>query len=339
MIADFFAVPATPRLTRHDHDKVAALLDRILQATVEAAERLEGMSTLTAREGAAAVMGLLDEAIAAFSPPWVPKKKRGIGVFTEQIRSMRKRPVSTELRATGYRLYQRGIRKLIADLHRQGRLALAYDLWNGISQQQGIVQFQPLFRLRTTPAASRRLRSILTRRSRATMQDVQALLEVFRILAGMYERHLRTLAALVDLERGNVIDSAKVSELPLARAGTIISENVSVAPIARRFDRRLRNAVAHDDIAVTPRLGKITLRDRHMTRTVQPQHLANELRETVALVTALLEIPFAIFERTIFASNTFTLRTATMSATDATRRTPSSRRPRKTGRTKATRRP
>jgi hypothetical protein len=81
----------------------------------------------------------------------------------------------------------------------------------------------------------------------------------------------------------------------------IVERDVDVGPLARRFDRGLRNAVAHDDIAVTPRLETITVRDRGSSRTLGPERIATQTRETGALVAALMEVPIVMFERTIFA--------------------------------------
>jgi hypothetical protein len=105
---------------------------------------------------------------------------------------------------------------------------------------------------------------------------------------------LGLVVALSELSRKGAVDGQAIGRASLGNLMMRLEKDDDLAGLVRGFDRVLRNAMAHRTYQVLPTLERIRFADRRESRVVSPAELVRRVRETGALVVALVALPLMV---------------------------------------------
>jgi hypothetical protein len=204
------------------------------------------------------------------------------------------RPVTPfELVGTNFYAYLAGINSLVAQLATSRKLHPAYTFLESLTQRHAAIIFQPGFRIFSEPQFMQLLRGERLPR----FDDRSLLIAVYQELSALYE-----VLSLIPLGLVAILDgeTPEIDATTLGAGMIKAARDKRTAVFASRFNRHLRNAIAHGRRQDLPSQQRVRFLDRRNEYVLSPSELLTETREALAVVYALFttwnHILYACFE-------------------------------------------
>lgn len=290
LLSDLFALPVSYSVTRRDRRRLRQKLEEMLPLFQEM-EQL-GTLQLPQEERARRVFRLVDGVIRGWAPSRIPKRMHGLDWMRTQLRRILAAPIPPLVRGTGYRSYQRSVRRLVIRLRRGGKLRETHALWEKIAADQGIFIIQPFFR----GAQRQRPAHVLTRKRPPSMTDIDWLLDRYKTYAGVFEKQASWLVSALEMLHGREPALDRIERQSLGQKLDRLRKEPGLAVLARGIDRTVRNAIAHETVHLLLREQKVRFRDRVQETRLTLVGLVRYVREAVAATNAVMLVPLLLVD-------------------------------------------